>query len=158
MNYRLFFILLNLQSEYGFQSYQIDARKYFSLNQAGKGVLALQSKMVFTAGDVPFEELGWIGGEVIMRGYFEGRYRDKNSIQTQVEYRKIIGGRFGVVAFGGLSNVMPTLSDLKIDNTKWTLGSGLRYNINKSDPTYIRVDYGFGKNTSGFYITFGEAF
>ena len=147
-----------LLSEYGYQSYQIDARKYFSLNTSGKEVLALQTKMIFTAGDVPFEELGWIGGEVIMRGYFEGRFRDKQSIQTQAEYRRIISGRFGLVAFGAVSNVMPTLNDLKLDNTKWALGTGLRYNINKSDPTYIRIDYGFGKNTSGLYVTFGEAF
>jgi len=114
--------------------------------------------MIFTAGDVPFEELGWIGGEVIMRGYFEGRFRDKHSIQAQVEYRRIILGRLGAVAFGGLSNVMPRLNDLKLDNTRWTLGGGLRYNINKMDPTFIRIDYGFGKNTSGLYVTFGEAF
>src|SRR5690606_6453168 len=147
-----------LQSEYSFQSYKIDARKYFSLKESGKEVLAFQSLMLFTSGDVPFEEMGMVGGEIIMRGYLEGRYRDKNSIQAQLEYRRLISGRFAAVAFGAVGTVMPRLRDLKTDSTKWTLGAGLRYNINKADPTYIRVDYGFGKETSGLYVTFGEAF
>jgi outer membrane protein assembly factor BamA len=147
-----------LQSEYGFQSYKIDARKYFSFRESGKEILAFQALMVFTSGDVPFEEMGMVGGEIIMRGYLEGRFRDKNCIQAQMEYRRLVSGRFAAVAFGAFGNVMPGLRDLKADNTKWALGAGLRYNINKADPTYIRLDYGFGKETSGLYITFGEAF
>ena len=147
-----------LGSKFGFQSYRIDARKYVSLRHSGKEVLAFQSLMVLTTGDVPFEELGFIGGEIINRGYFEGRFRDKHSIQAQMEYRRIIAGRFGAAAFGALGNVMPKLGDLALDNTKWTVGAGLRYNVNKTDPTYIRIDYGFGKETSGLYVTFGEAF
>ena len=146
------------QSDFSFTSYQIDARKYYSLQVAGKGVLAFQTKMQFTTGSVPFEELGLIGGENIMRGYLLGRFRDKHSIQAQTEYRRLIFGRFGAVAFAALGNVMPNLKALEITNTKWTVGAGLRYNINPADPAYIRVDYGFGKDTSGFYITFGEAF
>lgn len=117
------------QSEYGFQSYKIDARKYFSLKESGKEVLAFQALMLFTSGDVPFEEMGMVGGEIIMRGYFEGRYRDKNSIQAQMEYRRLISGRFAAVAFGAVGNVMPRLRDLKTDSTKWTLGAGLRYKL-----------------------------
>ncbi len=144
--------------EYGFQSYKIDARKYFSLKKTGYEVLAFQTQMLFTTGDVPFDELGLIGGEVIMRGYMEGRFRDKHSLQAQMEYRRLISGRFGAVGFGAIGNVMPKIGDLELDKTKWTLGAGLRYNINKEDPTYIRIDYGIGKDTSGLYVTFGEAF
>lgn len=147
-----------LGSEFSFQSYRVDARKYLELSPSGKEVLAFQSLLVFTAGDVPFEELGMIGGEIINRGYFEGRFRDKHSVQAQMEYRRIIAGRFGAVAFGALGNVMPELGDLELGTTKWTVGAGLRYNINKADPAYIRIDYGMGKGTSGLYVTFGEAF
>ncbi|AKA34286.1 BamA/TamA family outer membrane protein [Flagellimonas lutaonensis] len=147
-----------LGSEFGFQSYKVDARKYVGLRPSGKEVLAFQSLIVLTTGDVPIEELGFIGGEIINRGYFEGRFRDKHSVQAQMEYRRIIAGRFGAAAFGALGNVMPKLGGLTLDNTKWTVGAGLRYNVNKKDPTYIRIDYGFGKDTSGLYVTFGEAF
>jgi len=41
---------------------------------------------------------------------------------------------------------------------KWSAGAGFRFNINKDDPTNIRIDYGVGRGTSGFYIQFGEAF
>jgi outer membrane protein assembly factor BamA len=146
------------QSDFNFTSYTVDARKYYRLQPAGKGVLAFQTKMQFTTGSVPFEEMGLIGGENIMRGYLLGRFRDKHSLQAQTEYRQLVFGRFGAVVFAAMGNVMPKLQALEVANTKWAVGAGLRYNINLADPAYIRVDYGIGKDTSGFYITFGEAF
>jgi hypothetical protein len=43
-------------------------------------------------------------------------------------------------------------------NYKWAAGGGLRFNLNKEDPTNIRIDYGVEKNTNGFYLQFGEVF
>jgi outer membrane protein assembly factor BamA len=147
-----------LQSEFGYQSYKIDARKYFRLQQEGKRVLAVQLLGLFNSGEVPFEEMGMIGGEYIMRGYFEGRYRDNNALQAQIEYRSLLTGRLGFALFVAGGNVFPGLGSVYISNTKWAVGAGLRYNINKADPTYIRLDYGIGENTGGLYLSIGEAF
>lgn len=145
-------------SEFQYQRWLVDVRKYFPFHPSGRSVLAFQSRMVFTAGDVPFEELGFIGGESIMRGYLEGRYRDKTSVQVQAEYRRNIIGRVGAVVFAALGNVASSPGVVMIDETKWTAGAGLRYNINKKDPVNIRLDVGFNGETSGFYLTLGEAF
>jgi len=147
-----------LQSEFGYRRYRIDARKYLRLQQKGQQVLAFQLLGLFNAGNVPFEEMGMIGGEYIMRGYFEGRFRDKQALQAQAELRSLLFGRWGFALFAAAGNVSPTLSAFALPNTKWAVGAGLRYNINKADPTYIRLDYGIGKGTGGLYISIGEAF
>jgi outer membrane protein assembly factor BamA len=136
----------------------LDARKYFDFDTHGKSVLAFQSLSKLNKGEVPFRDMALLGGSKMMRGYIEGRFRDKVGIQIQTEYRQFIKGRFGMVLFAAAGNVAPSLGDISFGKTKWTLGTGLRYNINKADPTYIRIDYGFGKDTNGLYLTLGEAF
>lgn len=144
--------------DFNFQTYLLDARKYFDLSSDGRNVLAFQGRLEHTAGDVPFTELALLGGREIMRGYMEGRFRDKTAVQTQTEFRRILIGRIGAVAFGALGVLGPGFDDLQSNNIKWTAGGGLRYNINKTNPIFIRVDYGVGEDTGGFYVSLGEAF
>lgn len=148
----------NWLGDFSFQTYTLDVRKYFDFDTQGKTVLAFQSISKLNKGEVPFRDMSLLGGSKMMRGYIEGRFRDKVGLQIQTEYRQMIKGRFGMVLFAATGNVAPNLSDLEMSKTKWTLGTGLRYNINKVDPTFIRIDYGFGKDTSGLYLTLGEAF
>ncbi len=152
------FFSTNWFGDYNFQSYLLDARKYFDFDTQGKSVLAFQGRFEHTAGEVPFRDLSLLGGSKIMRGYLEGRYRDKTAVQAQTEFRRILIGRFGVVAFGALGVVGSGFDELHSDHIKWTAGGGLRYNINKANPTYIRIDYGVGEDTGGFYVSLGEAF
>lgn len=152
------FFSQNWFGDFNFQTYLFDARKYYDFNTAGRSVLAFQGRLEHTAGEVPFRELALLGGSRNMRGYLDGRFRDKSAAQLQAEFRQILIGRFGVVAFGGLGNVGPDIDGLWQNNIKWTVGGGLRYNINKSNPTFIRIDYGVGKDTGGLYISLGEAF
>jgi outer membrane protein assembly factor BamA len=148
----------NQMGDYSFENIMIDARKYLDFDTDGKSVLAFQTLISLNYGEVPFREMALIGGNRMMRGYIEGRFRDNTGVQLQSEFRRLIKGRIGMAVFGALGNVAPELSEIELEKTKWTLGSGIRYNINKQDPTFIRVDYGIGNNTSGFYVTLGEAF
>ncbi len=148
----------NLYGDYSFRNYILDARKYFDFGSSGERVLGFHLLMNLNYGEVPFREMALLGGSRIMRGYIEGRYRDKAGMQFQTEFRQRIGGRLGFVVFGALGNVAPSASRFETDQTKWAVGGGLRYNINKSDPVFIRLDYGYGHEMSGFYITLGEAF
>lgn len=147
-----------LFGDFDYQQFQLDARKYFSPGDGKTHVLAFQALLVSTFGEVPFEQLGFIGGENMMRGFIEGRFRDKHTLEAQGEYRRIVFGRFGAVVFAAIGNVAPAPNKFSTENIKWAAGAGLRYNVNKEDPTYIRLDYGLGINTSGFYLTLGEAF
>jgi len=140
-----------------FVSFLVDGRKYFDFNTKGKHVLAFHGKAIFTSGNVPFIELARLGGRQIMRGYLEGRFRDKQYLQVQSEYRVNVIGRFGITAFAGFGNVMPRLNEFDPSSLKFAAGAGLRFNINRKDPANVRIDVGFGKNSTGIYVTFGEA-
>ncbi|MFQ5602308.1 MAG: BamA/TamA family outer membrane protein [bacterium] len=143
-------------SDYDFNRYNFDLRKYFRFRSSD--VFALQVYMNFVTGKPPFQMLSLIGGQNLMRGYYEGRYRDKNLLIWQSEYRLPVWKRFGVVAFAGLGDVAAKLSGFEIDRFKYSYGWGLRYLFSRNEGLNIRFDFGFGKDSSGFYITLGEAF
>ena len=146
-----------LGGEHNFSELLLNARRYIDFNTKGKHVLAFEGLLNLTAGDVPFRELGKIGGSSINRGYLEGRFRDKNALQFQAEYRVNLIGRFGMTAFTGVGQVNDHF-DEAFSKLIYSGGLGLRYNINKKDPANVRLDFGFTQESRGFYIGFGEAF
>lgn len=145
-----------LGSDFIFSRYTIDVRKYWPLNDTD--VFAAQLFGEFNSDDVPFREMALMGGDMIMRGYYNGRFRDNQQMAIQGEYRKQIISWIGVVAFGALGDVSQDLQGFDLEEFKYTIGGGLRLMVNKADRLNIRIDYGIGKNTSGFYFAFAEAF
>lgn len=142
-----------------YTSYLLDARKYIDLSNNGRSVLAFQGLYRTVSGKPPFLDMSELGGERIGRGYHRGRYRDLNAAQIQTEMRQNIKGRFGFTVFAATGEVWGRYRDFNINSMKWSAGAGFRFNINKNDPTNIRIDYGVGRGgASGFYIQFGEAF
>ena len=135
-----------------------DARKYVNFGTDGSSVLALQGLVRLTEGDPAFTELSTMGGESISRGYYQGRYRAKNSAQVQLEFRQHVYGRIGFALFAAGGDIWNRFGELSTDRVKFSAGAGLRLNVNKQETTHLRVDFGIGKNTTGFYLSFGEAF
>lgn len=145
-----------LGSDFNFRKFTLDANTYFGFKNQ---VIALNFYSEFTGGTVPFNQLALLGGNKKMRGYFEGRLRDNHQIVLQSEYRfPIYKKRFRGVLFGGIGQVANQFSDFNFSTLKYTYGAGLRILINEKERIHIRLDAGFGKETSGYYITIGEAF
>lgn len=139
-------------------SWQLDGRKYFDLRNDGQSVLAVQLLLRMGGGEIPFQEYSLLGGRQIMRGYYEGRFRDAHAAQLQVEFRQHLFGRFGAVAFLGAGEVWNRFGEFTLENPKFAGGLGLRFNLNPDDTTNLRFDYGIGPHGGGFYFTIGEAF
>ena len=59
----------------------------------------------FTYGNTPWGLLSTFGGSSSMRGYFEGRFRDKSVITACAELRQHVLGRSGVAIWGGAGTV-----------------------------------------------------
>jgi outer membrane protein assembly factor BamA len=121
-------------------------------------VLALQGVGRFTTGDVPFFALGRLGGERLLRGHFNGRYRDKQLLAAQAEYRFPLVWRLGMVAFAGVGEVGERIADLRARALKYSLGGGLRLNVSKKERIHFRGDFGWGGDEHDFYVNVGEAF
>ena len=144
-------------SDFTFDRFSLDLRKYVRFSYARS--LALQTSFLFQSGDPPFWRMGLLGGSADMRGYYLGRYRDKNMITLQAEYRWVpVWWRLGLVAFAGLGDVAATLGGFDLGNFKLAYGLGLRFVIDPKQRLHLRLDFGFGQGTSGVYFTAGEAF
>lgn len=50
-----------------------------------------------------------LGGTRSMRGYYEGRYRDKHSLEATVELRQHVWKRNGIVSVGWSWNHLPEI-------------------------------------------------
>ncbi|WP_053404121.1 BamA/TamA family outer membrane protein [Persicobacter sp. CCB-QB2] len=146
-----------LRSSFRYDWMGLDMRYFHRLHPSG--VLALHYRGEFTTGEVPFESLAKMGSSEIMRGYFKGKYRDKVTMATQVEYRQHIWWRIGMVAFAGVGDVSSSLGEFTINHLKWSYGAGLRFRVKDDENLNIRLDYGLGNDgNSGFYIEIAEAF
>ncbi len=146
-----------LGSDFTYNRYTLDLRRY--LTTFASQTLALQVVAGISTGSPPFNQLAKLGGEALMRGYYDGRYRDKNVIVVQAEYRIIpIWRRLGLVGFLGLGDVANEVSAFRLSDFKYSAGGGIRFLLNRAEGITLRLDFGFGRGTSGMYITLGEAF
>jgi Omp85 superfamily domain len=144
-------------SDFSYTNHFVDIRKYVSVGK--DQVLAFQLINNFNDGQVPIRSLANIGSSSMLRGYYEGRYTDKNLFGIQTEYRFPLKGRFGMVAFAAMGRVGPTVPDVySFQHLKASFGTGLRYAIDKKEKLNLRLDFGVGNNSNGFYFNLTEAF
>jgi hypothetical protein len=147
-----------LSGTHNFKLTRMDARYYLPITKNAWSILAFHMVGLFSNGNTPLLELGRLGGDEIMRGYFEGRYTENNLIAGQVEWRQKLSRLWGVVAFAGLGGVAPTLGQLETDYIRPSVGLGLRFLVDPEENLNLRLDYGIGQNKSNFYLKIAEAF
>jgi len=145
-----------LGSDFEKSSVRFDLRRYESL--FSKHVLSWQFLLQAIAGSPGFRQYATLGGDMIMRGYYSGRYRDKCLVAFQGEYRLPLWKRLGLVGFAGLGEVASSIKSFQIRNFKYSYGFGLRFKILPREGTNLRLDFAWGKRTSGIYFSAGEAF
>jgi Omp85 superfamily domain len=145
-----------LGSNQTFSSFVIDTRIYKTVFK--KLVWNANVYAHLTNGDVPFRMLPAIGGARFLRGYYQGRFRDKNLLLLQQEFRLPIYKRIGIAAFGGIGAVSQNKNDFIKKEIHYNYGVGLRIQINKNEKTNVRIDYGITKDSQGIYVVFAEAF
>jgi len=134
----------------------VDLRGYFDIG--GGHIIALQGMGTMIGGSAPYFLLAPLGGEMVMRGYYTGRYRDKILLAGQVEYRKIFFWRIGGAIFAGGGDVAPDFAAFHLRDLKPTYGAGVRYLLDTKEKVTLRIDYGRGRGTDGIYLAIKEAF
>jgi len=134
-----------------------DFRFYKSWNN--KFTLANRFLCDLTVRTPPFFDNSTVGGDKYVRGYYLGRFRDKNLTTWQSEFRFPVYRRFHSAVFGGMSAIFGAIDELNSKSFKPNYGLGIRYLVDKDSNTFLRFDYGLGEgNAEGFYISFGESF
>jgi outer membrane protein assembly factor BamA len=152
-----------LGGDFAFRRVSLDARRFIALQASRPArqarTLALQGMVTTTGGTVPFDRLAQFGGANVVRGYYEGRFRDRAAAAVQAELRQPVWKRVGVAAFYGAGEVGPRLGALKLGEARTAGGFGLRIALDAKEKINIRIDQGMGQGGSGgTYFTLGEAF
>lgn len=141
-------------SDFRYSRYVADVSSYHKIHC--RAIVALNYVVSMTTGVAPFSALSLVGSGKRLRGYYEGRYRDNNLALLQAEARVNIWKRLSAVVFGGVGILGDDRRLFRTDDPKAAYGAGLRVRIN-NDGLNIRADYGFGKQSTGLYLTLGEA-
>ena len=140
--------------------FEADVRAFHPLHR--KINIAAQAVYRGTYGkQTPFYAMRDLGGDMTMRGYYLGRYKDKNYFATQAELRYRFHPRFGIMGFLGTGT---TFSEQHKARFVPTYGGGFRYFYSIQHSSSIRLDYAYGEKRageerqSGFYLSISEAF
>ncbi|QRO00054.1 BamA/TamA family outer membrane protein [Archangium violaceum] len=144
-------------SDYTFDLLRLDARRYITLPWGQRHVLAMQGLVELRRGEPPFYDTGRLGGMELGRGYLEGRFRERQHLAAQVEYRAPLFWRLGAVAFASAATVARSLGGPETWELKPAGGVGLRLAPLADVPVNIRLDVAYGTEL-GFYLNVGEAF
>ena len=158
-------------SDFDFTKFTLDMRHFVEVMD--KHVLAFQILSEYNWGGPSFETMALLGGDIIMRGHIQGRFRDKAFWAAQTEYRLPINrakwfskglGRlsfwekWGLVGFAGFGTVAPRLADMGSSALRYSVGVGIRFLVLPEERVNVRLDFGFGTQQPGFYFNIREAF
>jgi len=134
----------------------LDLRTFWPLH--GSHVLAVQGWAALDGGSVPFTELPSIGNEYRLRGYNYGRFRDRNAVTAQIEYRFPIFWVIRGGVFAGAGDVSDKVSHFSRPNFKHSVGGGIRWVILPKDKVCLRLDKAWGQRADAIYMSLNEAF
>ena len=119
------------------------------------GIIAGDISGEFNFGSPTWANMAKLGMGGSMRGYYEGRYRDKHCLAAQVELRQHVWRRNGIVVWIGAGNVFHNSSTF--NHILPNYGIGYRWEFKKR--VNVRLDFGMGKSgQSGFTFNINEAF
>ena len=147
-----------LGSNNNYRIFDFDFRKFIQLGKPGQ-LLAIQARARFGVGNVPYGEMSMLGSPKDLRGYLWGRLRDKSMAYSIVEYRHKIywdgaETKHGLVTWTGVG----TIFNEKTETYYAAPNFGVGYRLDVQPRISVRLDFGVGKNSNGFYFNFQQAF
>jgi outer membrane protein assembly factor BamA len=105
---------------------------------------------------VPFYMMETVGGSEDLRGYREYRFRDKNLMVYNLEYRWEAFSGLDMALFGDAGKVFTRRSDFDLSHLEADYGIGLRFNQEKA--VFLRIDVGKSHEGVRFFFKFGHVF
>jgi outer membrane protein assembly factor BamA len=145
-------------SDLDFSIQTLDLRHYHKIPLIKDSVLAMATKIRQTQGTVPFQELSSPDGTYVLRAIENGRYRDKDMLALQLEYRFPVKWKFSSAVFAEAAQVANDLTDIEIDSFKTSFGAGIRYALNAKQRFNLRADLAWVDEGIGFVINVRSAF
>lgn len=157
--------LVWLGSDQNWQSVVADFRKYVPLSVDSRHILAFWNlNWLSFGGQAPYLDLpstGWDTYSNMGRGYTQGRFRGRNLVYLETEYRAVLlhNGLLGGVVFANVQTYSEYPDTSHFGRLLPGGGVGLRLKMNKHSNLNLAIDYGFGVGGSrGLFLNLGEVF
>ena len=145
---------------YTFNRFDVDLRQYVPFLKDRRVLVfrALASLSDTPSGnEVPFYFQQTLGGSTTLRGFRDYRFRDRNLLLLQAEYRWEIFPALDAALFYDAGKVAPRPSGLDLDDLQSDYGFGFRFGTNRG--VFFRVDAAFGsRDGKRYFIKFGHVF
>jgi hypothetical protein len=128
-------------SDFGFNTINYEAIQHVPiLRETWAVTLRGVVQTAFSKGDqeIPFFMLPSLGGGSTLRGFQSWRFRDRNSLLLQAEWRVMANRFFDTALFYDTGKVASRTSDLDLNGLKHDYGVGFRFH--SLDSTILRVD------------------
>jgi outer membrane protein assembly factor BamA len=145
---------------YAFDRVELDLQQYISLLR-DRRVLALHGLVSWSDADagheVPFYLQRTLGGPDDLRGFRRFRFRDRNLLLLQAEYRWEIFPAVDGAIFYDAGKVASRGTDLDLHDLESDYGIGFRFGT--SNGVFLRVEGAFGSSAGKHFIfRFGHVF
>jgi outer membrane protein assembly factor BamA len=126
-----------------FQRYVVDLRRFIPVTSADRIGLRLQTSFTRSSPkeEVPFFMLPTAGGTDTVRGFNQYRFRDRNALVLNSEYRRPLADFLELVAFADAGRVFSRSSDLGLRDLHPAAGIGAR--VKFGSRVFFGIDLGF---------------
>lgn len=142
-------------NDYAFSTTELQVDAYQRVWRGA--ILAEDFRTMLNFGNPSWGMMALLGNSNSMRGYYEGRYRDKHKMEAQVELRQHVWKRNSLTTWVGAGTVFHKFSEMRSRHILPNFGIGYRWEFKKN--VNVRLDYGFGKaGQTGFLFSINEAF
>ncbi len=143
-------------SRYGFKQIDYEAIQHIPLLReswalslhAAASVTGLKSGQ-----EIPFFMMPSVGGGSSLRGYSSWRFRDRNSLLLQAEWRVMVNRFLDTALFYDTGKVEANTRDLDFSNLKDDYGIGFRFHTPLATP--LRIE--FARSREGMTIVFSSS-
>lgn len=145
---------------FSFNRVDVDLQQYIPLVR-DRRLLALRARAVMTdadtGGEVPFYFQPTLGGPDDLRGFRHFRFRDRNTLLFQAEYRWEIFTAVDGAIFYDIGKVAPRREDFHLSEFEKDFGIGFRFGT--SNGVFLRIEGAFGSAAGAhFILRFGNVF
>lgn len=143
-------------SRYGFEQVNYEAIQHIPILRDA-WVLSLHARVqtTYTSDNdvVPFYMLPALGGGSSLRGFTSWRFRDRQSLLLQAEWRILANQFMDMAVFYDAGKVVARTSDIDLDGLKKDYGLGFR--IHSPLATPLRIE--FAKSNEGLQLVFAAS-
>jgi hypothetical protein len=149
-----------------FFRYGGEVQRFFDLYE-GNRILTLRALVDATAGGdgrmdgaISFIDLPRLGGTEFLRGYPDGRFRDKAVALGSAEYTWDLGNFLAAYAFADVGRALPSLADITEGGAdRWHLGFGGGVQIHTNRSFLMRGQLAFSREGDAYLeLVFSPAF